>query len=76
MTEQFLLERNLIPHDIITDTRQFITKRFSCEARISLNNFSIIVSSESFRTILFLLFIRSFCFTEEGEDQRLYTKGI
>jgi hypothetical protein len=48
MTEQFLLEGNLIPHDIITDTRQFITKRFSCEACICLSNFSIIVSSESF----------------------------
>jgi len=30
----------------------------------------------SIRTILFLLFIRSFFFTEKGEDQRLYTKGI
>ena len=30
----------------------------------------------SIRTILFLLFIRSFCFTKEGEDQWFYTKGI
>ena len=48
MTEQFLLERNLIPHDVITDTRQFITKRFRCKACICLSNFPVIVSSESF----------------------------
>jgi len=48
MTEQFLLERNFISHDVITDRSQFITKRFRCKACICLSNFSVIISSEPF----------------------------
>ncbi len=48
MTEQFLLERNLISHYVITDPSQFIAECFSCKACIGLSNFSVIVSSESF----------------------------
>ena len=48
MTEQFLTERNLISHDVITDTSQFIAERFRCKTCICLSNFSVIVSSESF----------------------------
>ena len=48
MTEQFLLERNLISHDVITDASQFIAECFGCKACICLSNFPVIVSSESF----------------------------
>jgi hypothetical protein len=48
MTEQFLTERNLISHDVITDPSQFIAESFRCKACICLGNFSIIVCSESF----------------------------
>ena len=48
MTEQFLTERNLISHDVITDTSQFIAECFSCKACICLSNFPVIISSESF----------------------------
>jgi len=48
LTEQFLTERNLISHDVITDTSQFIAECFSCKACICLSNFPVIVSSESF----------------------------
>ncbi len=48
MTEQFLLERNLISHDVITDMSQFIAESFRCKACICLSNFSVIVTSESF----------------------------
>ena len=48
LTEQFLTKRNLISHDVITDTSQFIAECFSCKACICLSNFPVIVSSESF----------------------------
>jgi hypothetical protein len=48
MTEQFLTERNLISHDVVTDASQFITQRFRCKACICLGNFPVIVPSESF----------------------------
>jgi hypothetical protein len=48
MTEQFLTKRNLISHDVITDTRQFIAERFRCKACICLSNFPVIVPSEPF----------------------------
>ena len=48
MTEQFLTKRNLISHDVITDTSQLIAERFRCKACICLSNFPVIVSSETF----------------------------
>ena len=48
LTEQFLTERNLISHDVITDASQFIAECFRCKACICLSNFPIIISSESF----------------------------
>ncbi|MGD9245606.1 MAG: hypothetical protein PVH36_11790, partial [Desulfobacterales bacterium] len=48
MTKQFLTERNLISHDVITDASQFIAERFGCKTCICLGNFPVIVSSESF----------------------------
>jgi hypothetical protein len=48
MTEQFLTKRNLISHDVITDTSQLIAERFRCKTCICLSNFPVIVFSETF----------------------------
>ena len=46
MRLQFLTERNLISHDVITKPSQFIAQRLRGKARVSLGHFAVIITSE------------------------------
>ena len=47
MRLQVLAKRNLISHDVIANTGQFIAQRFGGETRICLGNFPVIVAAEA-----------------------------
>ena len=48
MSLKFLTERNLISHNVIANSGQFIAQRFSGKARIGLGHFAVIIASEMF----------------------------
>jgi hypothetical protein len=47
MRLQFLAKKNLVSHNVIANSRQFIAQRFSGQARISLRHFAVIIASET-----------------------------
>ena len=46
LRQKFLAERNLVSHDVIANSSQFIAQRFGGQARIGLSDFTDILASE------------------------------